>query len=255
MAASLGLILDKSDLKITEIPSQPWFYYGLILGALFIIMFFIIGTSAQKAGITITTVSSKMSVVIPILFSITYYHVSINSIKIKKIVTAVIAVVLTVYRKRDRNFNASYIYLPVLLFVGLGLIDIFVKFNQQEFVGDGEASFFTATLFAFAGIIGFIIAGIKKLEMKGFFQIKTIMGGIILGTANFGSIYFLILTLNQNFWDSSIVFGVNNVGIVVFSILIAIFFFKEKPKPINIIGIILAILSIITLSFHDKIAL
>ncbi|PLX03814.1 MAG: hypothetical protein C0594_09990, partial [Marinilabiliales bacterium] len=169
--------------------------------------------------------------------------------------TAVIAVVLTVYRKRDRNFNASYIYLPVLLFVGLGLIDIFVKFNQQEFVGDGEASFFTATLFAFAGIIGFIIAGIKKLEMKGFFQIKTIMGGIILGTANFGSIYFLILTLNQNFWDSSIVFGVNNVGIVVFSILIAIFFFKEKPKPINIIGIILAILSIITLSFHDKIAL
>lgn len=40
-----------------------WMPYGISLGVFYIIMFFLIGKSSQKAGITITTLANKLSLV------------------------------------------------------------------------------------------------------------------------------------------------------------------------------------------------
>ena len=55
-------------LKSTRLPTSAF------LGILFVITFFLIGYSTQKLGLMITSISTKMSVVLPILFSIYFYN-------------------------------------------------------------------------------------------------------------------------------------------------------------------------------------
>jgi len=79
------------------------------------------------------------------------------------------------------------------------------------------------------------------------------MWGIALGISNYGSLYFIIRALNHqtnngNTFDGSIVFGINNLGVIALSVLIGLLFFKEKLLKINWIGIIISFIAIYILS-------
>jgi multidrug transporter EmrE-like cation transporter len=74
--------------------------------------------------------------------------------------------------------------------------------------------------------------------------------GIVLGIVNFGSIYLLVSALNHVNnngirTDSSVIFGLNNIGIVGLSVLVGLLIFSEKLKLINWIGIALSVVSIL----------
>lgn len=104
---------------------------------------------------------------------------------------------------------------------------------------------FSTTIFALAGTIGIFIlivqAVMRKLRITG----KNILGGIILGIPNYFSIYFLVLALRSEGFESSVVFTLNNVAIVLLSTLLGILLFKERLLPKNWLGILLAIISIL----------
>ncbi|HRB19940.1 MAG TPA: hypothetical protein PKZ14_07645, partial [Chitinophagales bacterium] len=70
-------------------------------------------------------------------------------------------------------------------------------------------------------------------------------GGIILGIPNYFSLYFLLKTLDTLTWQSSIIFPINNLGIVGLSAIAGVALFQEKMNTQKIIGFILAISSII----------
>jgi drug/metabolite transporter (DMT)-like permease len=212
-------------------------------------MFYVIAVSSQKVGVTVTTIASKMSVIIPILFSILYYSEEVNAFKIVGISLAIIAVIFTIYKKKSSNFNVKLIVLPILLFVGMGLVDLFVKYSQQEFIDDSLSALFSAILFMMAGITGVVTGVFSKKVRKSFTNYKVYLFGIILGLVNFGSIYFLINALNSGVLDSSVLFGVNNVGIVGLSVIIGLLVFKEKVTKINWVGIVLSFIAIIILIY------
>ncbi|MDA3780519.1 MAG: hypothetical protein PF487_09935 [Bacteroidales bacterium] len=217
-------------------------------------MFVIIAKSSQVVGIAVTTVSNKMSVIIPIIFSIIIDPFDIlTNIKLFGIILAVISVFLIIYRKRKVDFNAKNIYLPIILFLGMGIIDSLVKYSQQNYVDDNNLALFTVVLFAIAAIAGFITKIIRKTSFKKLLNLKTLLWGLLLGISNYGSIYFIIKALNYkdnfgNTFDGSIVFGVNNIGIVSLSVLIGLIVFKEKLTKINLIGIFISLLAIYVLS-------
>ena len=100
-----------------------------------------------------------------------------------------------------------------------------------------------------AAITGIITGIFSKKVLRSFKDIKVYIFGIILGCVNFGSIYFLINALNSGIFDSSILFGVNNVGIVGLSVIIGLLIFREKITKINWIGIILSFFAIIILIY------
>jgi len=214
------------------------------MGILFIVMFFMVGTSSQRAGISITTVACKMSVILPILFSILYYKEMISWQKISGIALALVALVFSVWKKPEKKEGIFLILLPLILFLGLGAIDTMVKYAQQSYILPSEASFFTAFVFGISFLAGIIIGFFRKDFFKGFTKIKILVFGILLGLSNFGSFYFMICALNKSGWDSSVVFGVNNMGIVALSVLAGLIWFKEKLKIINWIGIIFAFIAI-----------
>ena len=73
---------------------------------------------------------------------------------------------------------------------------------------------------------------------------KNILGGVVLGIPNYFSIYFLVLALRSGVLESSGIFTVNNVAIVMLSTLTGIVLFRERLLRKNWIGIVLAVISI-----------
>lgn len=244
-ASTLGLFLHEGELTYASTFNSNWFFLTIIIGVMFIGMFFLIGYSSQKAGISPTTVSTKMSVVIPIVFSILYDPTDTLSIgKTLGIGLALVALFLSVYKKRGKKMEVRLIYLPVILFVGMGLIDSFVKYAQQDYIDDANLSIFTALTFAGSFFTGLVVILVLQYPVKKFFDSTTWVIGILLGATNFGSMYFLVMALETSMISGSAIFGINNIGIVGLSVLTALAFFKEKLKPINWIGIFISMIAI-----------
>lgn len=224
--------------------SKPWIPFGILLGVLFIIMFYLIGTSSQKAGITITTLANKLSLVFPVLFSLIYFNESISTLKYAGLFLAVIAVILTVYKRDLKKTNLLFIVLPILIFLGSGLTDSVVKFVQAVKTTPGQVAIFSSFVFFVAFICGTFISVFRKNSMLFTFHRPTLFLGILLGAANFGSLYFLINALNKSNLNSSLVFTLNNMSIVALSSIAGVFIFNEKLSKLNIAGIGLAIVSL-----------
>ena len=220
-----------------------WLPFAVLLGILFIIMFYLIGASSQKAGITVTTLANKLSLVFPVMFSIVYFNEPVSTVKYIGLTTATIAVVLTVYKKHVKKTNLIFIVLPVLIFLGSGLVDSIVKFVQAVKISDQQTPFYTIVVFFVAFICGSFVTCCSK-NKKYTFHLPTIILGTILGLANFGSLYFIIRALNNSSLDSSLIFALNNMSVVAITAIIGTLIFKEKMNKINLAGIILAIVSL-----------
>lgn len=242
-----GLLLFKGNLSINYILSSDWIYISILIGSLLIIGFYLIGYTTQKAGIAITTIANKMSVIIPISFSIFYFSESMSALKAIGIVLALASVLMAVYKK-NKSENKSISLLPILMFLVIGIIDSAVKLAQHSYVSQEDVSLFSSLSFGLAGIIGITSLSVQNKHWKSFTRPLVWVFGILIGLANFGSMYFLILSLNQSGLDSSIVYGVNNIGIILISISLAILFFREKLSRINIIGVALALMSVLILT-------
>ncbi|MBI9057289.1 MAG: hypothetical protein JEZ01_05915 [Labilibaculum sp.] len=247
-AAICGYLLSDKAFVVQNIIHEDWFNISILIGALFIVVFFIIGRSTQKAGISVTTLASKMSFVLPLLFSILYYQEAVSTNKILGIVIAISAVLLSIYKGKSDKLNRQYIWLPVLLFFGAGTVDSLVKYAQQEFLSNGGTEQFSTLLFAIAGISGILTLLIKRESLLKLLQVKVLIGGLVLGLVNFGSLYFLIASLNSSGFDSSVVFSIINIGIVACSVLIGLGIFKEKLNKVNLLGIVLAFIAIFILT-------
>ena len=64
-AAALGFYLSNGSVSFKEIPHQPWFVGAFLLGIMFILVFNIMALTSQKNGLSVASVSSKMSKPIP----------------------------------------------------------------------------------------------------------------------------------------------------------------------------------------------
>lgn len=254
-ASTLGFIIAGEDLSGIISGNRSWLPLSVIIGILFIIMFFVVGKSSQKAGISVTTVASKMSVAMPIVFSILADPADdLSLLKTAGIILALLAVFLTIYRKQNLEIDRQSLFYPVILFLGMGLVDSLVKFSQMKYIGDDELALFSAILFLIAFLTGIIYSFLRKGRIETLLNRKALIWGFLLGISNFGSIYFIIRALNYKDHsgitiDSSIVFGVNNTGIVVLSVLTGFLVFREKLLKINYLGIILALIAILIFSY------
>ncbi len=247
VACSCGFIAFDGPIIFKEISTTAWFLPTVALGALFILVFNLMAVTIQRAGLSVTSVAFKMSLVIPILFGLLFYKESANSLKVIGIILALVAVYLTSSRKVDANHTkgASVLILPLLVFLGSGIIDTAIKFLEHSYVGVNEIPVFSATVFGAAAILGIVFLTIGKLRGKVTFSARNILGGIALGVPNYFSIYFLVQALRIPALESSTVFTLNNVAIVLFSTLVGVGLFKEKLSAKNWLGILLAIISII----------
>ena len=254
LATILGFVINPGQAKITEVRNAEWLSFSILIGVLFILMFFLVAYSSQKAGISVTTVASKMSVIFPIIFSMLIDQGDhLTTVKGVAILFTLCGVALTVYNPGEGKSKKAILYIPLLLFVGMGLVDSLVKFAQHHYVNDQDTALFSAVLFLNAFIAGLVILIFTPRYLRSFKKPKVWGWGILLGAVNFGSIFFLVRALNftserGSMIDSSVIFGINNTGIVALSVLTGLLVFGEGLKPLNWVGVALSVLALILFS-------
>jgi len=248
-ASILGASTYNGSISISEIANSKWFYGAIALGFLFISIFNIMALTAQHNGLSVASVASKMSVIIPIIFGIYVYQEGIGIQKIFGIVLALVAVYLTAVKPREKSKTKKGLLLPILLFLASGIIDTSIKYLETTYVAKNGIPIFSASIFAIAFILGLILITIQILKKQFKANPKSLLGGIILGVVNYYSIYYLLKALQFEGMESSTIFTINNVAIVMVSTLIGLLLFKEHIYKMNWLGIVIAILSIILVGY------
>lgn len=271
VACIVGLIFYEGAIDLQEIIHSDWFWGAVILGFLFIGIFNVMALTAQRNGLSVASVASKMSVVIPVIFGIYVYHESAGLQKIIGIILALIAVYLTSVRSKTKENLAKGLGLPIILFFGSGIIDTSIKYIETTYLPDNGIPVFSAVVFFCAFIIGLGLVSFKvvnssqnssknpskpkvvntqtELSEKQLFNFKTLLGGASLGVVNYMSIYYVLRALDHERLESSTIFTVNNVAIVMLTTLLGLFVFKEYISKINWLGIGLAVISIALVTF------
>lgn len=225
--------------------------HGIILGILFIGMFFLIGYATSTIGISVTSLATRVSLVIPVAFSIILEESArFSLLKIITIILALIGVVLISFTANKKSDSSKLLYfLPLILFIGSGFIDSFIKYAQNKFVTPSLIIGFTVIVFGVAFLIGCLILLLRKQLFSFPNKEKTLVFGILLGIVNFGSIFFIIKALHKTeIFNNSIpgsgIFGVNNLGIILLSNLFGFILFKEKLSFQKVLGIVISLIAV-----------
>ena len=245
VAFFMGFLLSDEMVSISFIVTKSWFFGSVILGILFITIFNVTALIAQKGGLSVASVAGKMSLVIPVLFGIIVYKESFSFFKFIGIILALLAVFLTSKKNNGVAFNKSILLLTFILFLGAGTIDTLVKYIEMNFVAPDELIYYIATTFLIAGSIGITILIYQLIFKKKSILFKNIVGGIVLGIPNYFSLYFLIKALQHPTLESSTVFTINNVMIVMLTTILGVVLFKEYLSVRNKVGILLSIVAIL----------
>lgn len=236
-------------INLNQITSEVWFPSTLLIGVLFISLFNLVAYSAQKVGIAITSVATKISLCIPVVFGFWYFGDSINALKITGIILALLSVYFTAKKEENKKSLKPLLFVvPIILFLGSGVLDIVLIYSLETFdlVDKGLELQFSSILYSVAGLIGVPILLVRHFTVDKI-RTKNIIAGIGLGIPNVLSIVFFLKCLNH-FPESTFVFPINNMGIVATSAIFASVFFKEHLSKINWIGIVIAMFAILLIS-------
>ncbi len=248
--AILGNFVGVSDAVFsTPFWSMDWFPYTVFLGFMFITIFFAIGKTAQQMGVSVSMVSAKLSVVVPILFAVIMYGENVKYLQSFGILLSLIAVYFISKKDQSEKSEHKNLWiLPLIVFVGSGIIDTTLKIIQTHFIPAHSEAHIITMAFTMAFVFGIFVLlyDVNKNKLK--ITLKNVFWGFMLGIPNYFSMYFLLKTLSAFHSSSAIVFPVNNIGVLAASSLVSILFFKEKMNKFNWYGLSLSVISIILIS-------
>jgi drug/metabolite transporter (DMT)-like permease len=215
----------------------------ICMGMFFIGTFFLMGVATHKSGAALSSMVSKMSVVLPVIVAMFILKEQIDAIKLVGIALSLLSVILITNKS---NEGTKFNWVLILVFIGSGLVDTglnLLKNKHYSFWGDAKMS---TLLFFGAFLSGLIIILINPKLLRNF-DFKSALGGVLLGTANFFSLIAMFKAIDFYHGKTALFFTMNNVGVVLLSTLVGLAF-KEKITAKGYFGLALAIFALILLN-------
>ena len=249
ISALLSLLLLSENDNIQSSIESEWFIHAIILGTLFISIFNIYALGIQKIGIATSSVINKMSFVVPVVFSIIFYENEVFSFSILfGILLALLGIYLSSTNNSSFNFDKKYLWIILIIFFGQGLVDIVLN-DSKFYIPKDENFLFFLILFISATTAGILILFAKKQISD--IKIKNLLWGAIFGIPNFFSIFYFLKALQSDYFidKSYLIFPLTSVGIVVTTTFLGVLIYKEILTKRNLIGITIAVISILIISF------
>lgn len=242
VCVALGLVFSEIPISLASITGASWLPISAFLGLLFIGGFNLIAITTQRVGVAAVTVASKISMILPIAVAIIFYSDVLNWQKVLGVFMAIGAIFFTaVQDKSELKTLKKAIILPLLVWFSSGIIEILLDYVQRFQLESSEFPAFLVANFGLAGLIGLVALLFWVFTGKMKLGAKHIFAGVCLGFPNYGSLYFLLKALKESGLESSELFPIANIGIVLLAIIGGMVFFKEKLTPFNWIGVGLAI--------------
>ncbi|MCW5909008.1 MAG: DMT family transporter [Chitinophagales bacterium] len=239
----------KQNALPANITQQPWLWLALLLGSMFIVVFNLTSITTVKLGVSTASVASKLGLVFPVMLAFAVYGETFSMLKVIGILFAFAAVVLSSLKPnmKEHSVPATEFLLPVLVFAGSGACDSLTQFANKKYLINNGIEEFTLMLFIAAACTGTLAFIYMVVKHKHRTNRQSLYWGIVLGVLNYFSFLFLLKALAVLSWGSSVVFPLNNLGMVAVATIAGIVLFKEKISATNFAGLLLAAASIITI--------
>ena len=253
----LGVLFSLHGEVVVNPFKSSWLVPVIILGFIFMAGMVLLSDSTRRVGVAISTVCSRASMVIPIIVSYLMIEGS-DKPKWLLICLVLVAMTLTIWTGKPEaghKYTLLDILAPVTVFLMFGASNSFLKVLQHrvtvadtaaglsEQVINSELSLVTASVFFVAMVLcsySFLLKDEKNQRASVSF--KNVLGGAALGTINYFCTYTLMLAMKTI--DSSLLFPFHNIGIVAIGAIVGWLAFNEKLKPHQVLGIVLAAVSI-----------
>ncbi|MBQ2187858.1 MAG: DMT family transporter [Bacteroidales bacterium] len=249
-ATGTGFVVCEKFDTLPQLVAEPWFGLSVLTGFWFIFTYLLMTASTQRSGVTVTSLSSKISVVLPILAGVIFFSEPLSYMTAIGIVLALVALFLVVGGKKDSgDVNKNWL-LPILIFFGTGTGDILMKITEQQHTG-GDMGFMIAFIYFVALVFGIIIVVSDIIRGKSKWQWKNAIGGIMLGVINYFSTYCVYNAMR--YFTNVVLFPIYNIGVVSLTAVIGWLAFKEKLTWKNYLGLAIAIIAVILIAFRTEI--
>ena len=233
-----------------SIIQERWFAFDVILGLMFIVGFNLTAQSIQQAGITMTTLIQRMSLILTVSFTVILFHEHFGWFELFGLVMALLAIIAINQKTSSLKLQLSGPF-PFIIFAVLVIsaaIEILLYYVEKTGLVGTDQMAFTTHGFGCAAIFGWVsmiwLAFKKKLKLKG----RDVIAGILLGIPNIFSIFLLLKMLNKG-WNGSLMYPLVNVSVLLLSTLVAVIAFREKLNRLNWIGIGLASAAILVIAY------
>jgi len=233
---------DMSTLSLSEAPVLSYLTLGILLPALFII----IATSIRYTGIVRTEVAQRLSLFIPLLAAFFIFDEQPHPLKLFGVAIGFVAIICSINWQRDSHHahtsRNTWLY-PIMVFLGMGIIDILFKHLAQYQQVSYKTSIFI--VFVLCTLISFLYLAYLAITKKARFSLSGTLWGLALGLFNFGNIIFYMKAHQALPNNPSMVFSAMNIGVILVGAFVGVLLFKEKLTVLNKVGLLLAIAAVL----------
>ncbi len=216
---------------------------SVVLGALFIILFYLTGLSSQRVGVAATAVASKMSLVLTVVFAVLVYGDEPGILGWTGIALALVGVVLASWVPSRAAVRGAWL-LPTMLFLGNAVIDITINWVQRMKLTEDTEAIFPTLVFGVSGLLG-IAWLLFSPERKAFRMPSTWIGGTVMGVINYGALYFVVQALARGGMPSSSVYPLINIVVILVGTGLSMILFQERPRRVQYLGITCSVLALL----------
>ncbi|WP_028007695.1 hypothetical protein [Solimonas flava] len=246
VAALLSSVLLRPAAAAPAPPATPWPEL-IALGVLLPAIFLALGASVRHAGIVRSDVAQRLSLLLSLLAAFTVFGQPATPRLLLGIAFGLLALLALVWkdgRGAAGDGHGAWFY-PLLVFAGLGAIDVLLKRVAAAGLPLGES---LLRVFALAFVVAALIAGGRRWRGGPPLTVRSLIAGLALGALNFGNILFYLRAHRALADDPARVFTAMNLGVVALGTLVGLVVFRERLSRVNFAGLALTVPAIVLLA-------
>src|ERR1043166_1395257 len=147
-------------LEIGTLPAQPWLWLAILQGLILAVNFFLLAYTAQRAGVSIADLASRLSVAIPSILAFVLYGDSLTLVKVVGLGAALLSLYLCTFARERKHALRLFpgTVLPILVFFTFGCYFVVIKYAQAQYLNEGSFHDYVMAGFLFAFLTSVVIS-------------------------------------------------------------------------------------------------
>jgi drug/metabolite transporter (DMT)-like permease len=246
----VGALWSSGGERFDSLAREPWIGFAAVQGFLLAVNFYLLAYTAQRSGVAVAALASRLSVAIPSLLAFVLYGDTVTAAKIAGLLAALVALYLCTApdRKSDASATTLFQLMPLLVFVTFGCYFSILKYLQTHYLTASVYHPYVMSGFVFAFVSSILIGGASGVMSRAGFAIKHVLAGITLGGINYIAVYALLQVLALRGWESSQIFPIYSVGVVAVSAVLAAWCFGERLSRQRMTGLAVGLVAVALLN-------
>lgn len=210
-------------------------------------MFWVLALAVRRSGIVRTDAAMRLSLLLPLIAAFTVFGEPLTAAKSIGLVLGLLAIVLIVLRRdRAEADGKSWSGLLLVVFAGMGVIDILFKAMAR--LGQASSASVLLTAFVLAALLSLAAVAWLYRCSRATWRPRHLLAGLLLGLLNFGNIVFYIQAHRAMPANPALVFAAMNIGVIVTATVVGMLALRERPGRANLAGLALAVIAVAILA-------